>query len=159
MGAGNESTVCQWESGAHVPQGVCRERLLDLLDGRLWPDIRRAAVAGAGMPERWKQVVRWYRWVSQLPSQREAVGRVAAVVLDHLGEIETTEGLRAYYSGSDGSWVQGLVAERRPDRSELSGLGRVEEVAYGLRWLELTSGLRVDLARSLRRQLPRALLK
>ena len=39
IGAGNESTVCQWEMRAHVPPGVCRLRLLDLLEGRHWQDI------------------------------------------------------------------------------------------------------------------------
>jgi hypothetical protein len=44
-----------------VPEGIRRERLLELLEGRLWPELRAAAIAGDGLPEPWQRGARWYR--------------------------------------------------------------------------------------------------
>ena len=68
------------------------------------------------------------------------------------------DGLREHYGQNDGGWVRTLVAEHGADLGERGSLGRVEEVACGLRWLEVADGVVIDLARSLRCQLPRALL-
>lgn len=56
-------------------------------------------------------------------------------------------------------WVRGVAARRGFGESHQVDLRRVEDAAFGLRWLELTHGLRFDLCRSLVSQLPLRLLE
>jgi hypothetical protein len=53
IGVRQPSTLCQWEKGVAVPRGAPCDRLRDLLDGKLWVELRQAMIAGSGMPERW----------------------------------------------------------------------------------------------------------
>ena len=39
------ATISQWEAGHKVPDGLRRERLRELLDGRLWPELRTGLLA------------------------------------------------------------------------------------------------------------------
>ena len=48
VGGAGHSAVAQWERGTNVPEGVRRERLVELLDGHLWPELRAAAIGGEG---------------------------------------------------------------------------------------------------------------
>jgi hypothetical protein len=41
-GANDKSAVSRWETGLTVPDGARRERLVELLEGRLWPQLRAA---------------------------------------------------------------------------------------------------------------------
>ena len=52
-----------------------------------------------------------------------------------------------------------MAAMLLPAALQGADLHRVEEVAYGLRWVEVTSGIEVDLGHSLIRQVPVALLE
>jgi transcriptional regulator with XRE-family HTH domain len=65
VGAGSGSAVAQRENGVNVPDGLRRERLTDLLAGRLWPALRAAALVGDELPSSWERAVRWYRRASR----------------------------------------------------------------------------------------------
>ena len=51
----DRSAVAQWERGGTIPEGLLREDLADLLDGRRWPDLRAAMLGPGedGLPEAW----------------------------------------------------------------------------------------------------------
>ncbi|MDA8219891.1 MAG: helix-turn-helix transcriptional regulator [Dehalococcoidales bacterium] len=53
VGVGSDATVSQWETGNRVPNGLPRERLVELLEGRLWHVLREVVVEGQGLPGRW----------------------------------------------------------------------------------------------------------
>jgi transcriptional regulator with XRE-family HTH domain len=158
VGAGGESAVCQWERGFAVPDGPRRARLVALLDGRLWPEFRRAMIAEAGMPTRWRRAARWYRRASRERQAREAVGAAAAAILGRLRAVDSADALRdAYWRGDAASPGKARAEPVRGSEQRHDGV-RAEDAAYGLRWVELASGLRFDLSRSLVRQVPSALL-
>lgn len=160
VGARSDVTVCQWEMGVNVPDGHRRERLIDLLEGRLWQVLRELAVEGYGMPRRWKEAVRWYRRASRERSPRQTIGAVIAVALEELRAVEQMDGLCRRYCEDDGNgiWIRSLAARMTASLERQVSLRRVEDAAFGLRWLELAHGLRFDLGHSLVRQLPLALL-
>lgn len=158
VGASDRSAVAQWELGVTVPEGVRCEQVQALLDGRLWPEVRAAMIQGEGMPERWVRAARWYRRASRERLRRDTVGVVVATVLEHLRTVEALEGLRQRYCVDDGDWVHALATQRLPEVLEVSDLRRAEDAAYGMRSLEIRYGLRLDLGRSLVRQVPLTLL-
>jgi transcriptional regulator with XRE-family HTH domain len=158
VGAGNASTVAQWESGINVPEGIRRERLVDLLEGRLWRELRETLIPGDGMPSRWNEAARWYRRASRERSSREMVGAAIAAILDDLRVIESPASLRRHYCARDGDCVRGVLDRCGLSEEHLTDLRRVEDAAYGLRWLETVHDLRFHLGRSLVHQLPLALL-
>ncbi len=77
-----------------------------------------------------------------------------AAVVDHLRSEESPGALRDRYREYDGDWAYGVAT--RCGRSEAHGvaLRRIEDAAYGLRWLEIAHGWRCDLNASLVGQLP-----
>jgi transcriptional regulator with XRE-family HTH domain len=154
VGARDGSTVSQWESATAVPDGQRRERLTELLLGRAWPAVRAAASAGGGLPASWARGVRWYRRASRERRARETAGSVIAAVLEQLRSEESLGALRDRYREHDGNWVHGVAT--RCGRGEAQGvaLRRIEDAAYGLRWLELAHEWRCDLNASLVGQLP-----
>jgi transcriptional regulator with XRE-family HTH domain len=154
VGARDGSAVSQWETATAVPDGQRRERLTDLLQGRAWPALRAAASAGEGLPAAWVRGVRWYRRASRERWARETWGRVIAAVLEQLCSVAVPDALRDRYREYDGNWVHGVAT--RCGRSEAHGvdLRRMEDAAYGLRWLEIAHEWRCDLHASLVGQLP-----
>jgi transcriptional regulator with XRE-family HTH domain len=154
VGARDGSAVSQWETATTVPNGPRRERLTKLLQERSWPELRAAASAGEGLPVSWARSARWYRRASRERRARETWGSVIAAVLGHLRAEESPEALRDRYRAHDGNWVHGVAT--RCGRSEMHGvaLRRIEDAAYGLRWLEIAQGWRCDLNASLVGQLP-----
>ncbi len=159
IGAGDASTVAQWESGVNVPEGIRREYLIELLEGRRWRELRAAASVGEGLPESWQRGARWYRRASRERRSRETAGVVVAAILEELRAAPSEQALRQRYCEWDGEWVRGVAARRGFGESHQVDLRRVEDAAFGLRWLELTHGLRFDLCRSLVSQLPLRLLE
>jgi hypothetical protein len=137
---------------------VPRERLKELLAGRLWPELRAVVIAGPGLPGSWAQAVRWYRRASRERRLREIAGTVVAATLEELRAAASTEGLRRSYVESGGDWARGVAAAQRISEPATGWLRRIEDAAYGLRWLELTHGVRLDPRRSLAAQLPPRLL-
>ena len=151
IGAGNKSVVAEWENAVSVPIGMRKRRLIELLGGKRWKVLREAFTAGEGMPQRWKQAVRWYRRASRSIGNRLTVGEV--VVLATLNEtraLTKIDELRHHYSGRDGGW-QGNASNPMP----AGGTVRLtEDAAYGLRWIELLNGITLDPRRSLVGKLP-----
>jgi len=160
IGARNASTVSLWEGGVNVPDGMLRERLAVLVEGRCWPALRAAMLgdAGTGLPGAWDRAARWYRRASRERRPRETDGAMVAAVLGELRGLATAAALLGHYRGRDGAWVRAILA--LPDRGEEppADLRRVEDAAYGLRWLELAHGLTLRLERSLVPQLPAGVL-
>jgi transcriptional regulator with XRE-family HTH domain len=159
VGASDRSPVAQWELGVTVPEGLRRERMQALLAGQLWPEVRAAMIEGAGMPQRWVRAAWWYRRASRERPRRDTVGVAVAAVLEHLRTVDALEGLCQRYCADDGSWVQTVAAQRLPEALEARDLRLAEDAAYGLRWLEIRYGLRLDLHRSLVRQVSLTLLE
>ena len=158
VGASDESAVSQWETGIAVPDGLRRERLTELLEGRLWSRLRAALVAGEGMPDRWTEAVRRYRRASRERGQRAGVGAVVAALLASLRDTGSPGGLRERYREGPAGWASGLSAGLVPAGLSAAELRQAEEAAYGLRWLELARGGVLDPQRLLVHQLPPALL-
>ena len=160
VGASGGPTVSLWESGANVPNGMLRERLVDLLDGRHWPQLRAAMLgdAGDGLPVPWDRAARWYRRASRERRPRVTTGVAMAAVLGALRGVGTAEALRRHYRERDGDWVRAILNPPDPGAAPSADPRQVEDAAYGLRWLELARGVRLDLRRSLAPQLPLAWL-
>lgn len=109
VGANDKSGVSQWEMGVTGPDGARRERFVELLEGRLWPLPRVAVVAGAGLPERWAEAVRWYRWASRERGARLGVAVALNDVLQVLREVDSLDGLREWYRATTGEWASRLA--------------------------------------------------
>ncbi len=102
--------------------------------------------------------MRWYRRASRERGPREGLGAVVAAVLDDLRAVGSPDGLRLRYVARDGEWAHALADGCGLDGACRAVLRRIEDAAYGLRWLEVTRGARFDLSRSMVPQLWLALL-
>ena len=151
--AGTPSTVTQWESGARVPEGGRRQRVEALVAGQLWPELRAAVVANPGMPPRWAAAVRWYRRVSRERARRALEGAAIAALLEDLRDTHRPDVLRQRYAAVGAAWAQGPAAASATADVRPAVLRQVEDAAFGLRWLEIAGGFRIDVVRSLIRQL------
>jgi transcriptional regulator with XRE-family HTH domain len=158
VGASDKSAVSQWEAGVTVPDGMRRERLVELLEGRLWPQLRTAVVDMPGMPPRWAEAVRRYRRASRGRGARLGVGTVLSAVLQVLREVDSPDGLRERYRAEPGEWASRLAPDCNAEALCAADRRCAEEAGFGLRWLELERGLRFDTGRSLVDQLPLTLL-
>src|SRR5919202_3160514 len=94
LAASGAPTISQWEAGRAVPDGVRRERLRELLDGRLWPELRAALLGGESFPALWREAVRWYRRASREVPARATWGVLIRRMLDSLLRVEDLAGLR-----------------------------------------------------------------
>jgi len=151
IGASSAASISQWEAGHEVPEGMRRERLRELLDGQLWPELRASVQRNESFPGPWREAVRWYRRASREVLMRATWGVPISRFLDSLCRAEDLETLRRTYveAGPVGSAVEALTG------SYAGGAKRqVEDAACGLRWLEITHGLRFDPTKSLARGLP-----
>ncbi len=158
VGASDGTALAQWENRVIVPDGLRRERLTELLEGRLWPELRTSIVCGDGMPSRWNQGVRWYRRAARERAPRESAGAIAAAILEDLRAVGVVDALRRYYGDHDGEWAHTVADQRGFGEQCRPDIRRIEDAAYGLRWLEIARGSRLDLGRSLVPQLPLGLL-
>ncbi len=158
VGANDGTALAQWENGVTVPDGLRRERLTELLEGRLWPELRASIIAGEGMPGRWNQGARWYRRASRERAPREGAGAVVAAILEDLRAVGSLDALRGRYEERDGEWAHTVADQRGLGERCRPDIRRIEDAAYGLRWLEVERGSRFDLRRSLVPQLPLGLL-
>lgn len=158
VGANDGTALAQWENGVTVPDGIRRERLTDLLERRLWPELRASIIGEDGMPSRWNQGARWYRRASRERGPRESVGAIVTAILDDLRAVASPEALRQRYVNRDAEWAHAIADQRGLGDECRSDMRRIEDAAYGLRWLEVTRRSRFDLSRSLVPQLPLALL-
>lgn len=101
------------------------------------------------LPEPRLRAVQWYRRASRERRPRETAGVALAAILDELRDVTTAEALRGHYRERDGDWAHGVVARCGLDQSDSAVFRSIEDAAYGLRWLELVHGQRLDLGQSL----------
>ena len=87
------------------------------------------------------------------------VSLVVVTILEDLRTVETLEALRERYCARDGDWVRSVADRCGLGEEHRTDLRRIEDAAYGLRWLEIAHGLWLDVRRSLARQLPLKLLR
>ena len=75
----------------NVPEGIRRERLLELQKARRWPELRASVIDNDGLPEAWDQAVGWYRRASRVRSPGEAEGVSVAIILCELWAVGSCE--------------------------------------------------------------------
>lgn len=96
------------------------------------------------MRDVWKSALEWYIYYGD----RAAKAKYALIIMgvkDRLSDIKTKGELSHHYMTTDGLCEE-VVARLLPDESWLDNR-RSEDVAYGLRCLELSTGKRFDLMR------------
>ena len=96
------------------------------------------------MRDVWKSALEWYIYYAD----REKKAKFALVIMavkDKLGHITTKAELAQHYMHTDGI-CEDVVKGLFPDELWLD-CRRTEDVAYGLRCLELATGKRFDLMR------------
>lgn len=74
---------------------------------------------------------------------------VVAAILDGLRAVDSPDALRNHYCERDGDWARGVAARRGLGEEDRADVRRIEDAAYGLRWLELAMGRRLDPRHSL----------
>ena len=68
--------------------------------------------------------------------------------------MDALDGLRRRYVERDAEWAHAIADQRGLGEQCRPDVRRIEDAAYGLRWLEVTRGSRFELGRSLVPQLP-----
>jgi hypothetical protein len=148
LAASSSAAISRWEAGQKVPEGLHRERPRELLDGRLWPELRAALLGDESFPGPWREAVRWYRRAPrEVPARQQWSVRIGRI-LDSLLRARDLAGLQLAYVeagpvGSAGAALTGTAVG--------SVERRVQDAAFGLRWLEIAHARRFDLNRSLAR--------
>jgi hypothetical protein len=84
--------------------------------------------------------------------------RAGGTILGELRGVESAGALRQHYCERDGDWARAAGGRCGLSDQPQADVRRVEDAAYGLRWLELARRLRLNPARSLVPQLPLTLL-
>jgi len=110
------------------------------------------------LPAAWDRGACWYRRASRERRPRETVGAAVAAALAHLQNVGSSEALRQQYCVHDGEWVRGVAVRCGLDEEHPADLRRIEDAAYGLRWLEIEHERQFNLRNSLVPQLPLGLL-
>ena len=87
--------VCQLGGGSGGPPGIVGERLADLLEGSVWPEVRATLMEGEGLPRPGREAARWYRGASRERQSRESAGtRLCRRILEDRRCAEFAEALR-----------------------------------------------------------------
>jgi hypothetical protein len=92
----------------------------------------------------WKSALEWYIYCGD-PSRKAKYALLIMAVKDRLSEVRTKSELVEHYMNTDGL-CETVVAEVLPGEQWLD-IRQTEDVAYGLRCLELSTGKRFDLMR------------
>jgi len=93
----------------------------------------------------WKSALEWYIY----DTDRQRKERYATVIMgvkDRLGHISNKGELVRHYMNTDGL-CESVVADIYPGELWLDAR-QIEDVAYGLRCLEVSTGKRIDLMRN-----------
>lgn len=96
------------------------------------------------MRDVWKSALEWYIYYGDR-TRKEKYALVIMAVKDRLSSISNKGELSRHYMGTDGLCEE-VVAQLFPNEQWLD-MRRTEDVAYGLRCLELSTGKRFDLMR------------
>ena len=96
------------------------------------------------MRDVWKSALEWYIYYGDR-SRKAKYAMVIMAVKDRLSTIQSKGELVRHYMTTDGV-CEDVVAHLFPDEQWLD-VRRTEDIAYGLRCLELSTGKRFDLMR------------
>jgi transcriptional regulator with XRE-family HTH domain len=154
VGAANPSVVSQWEKGINVPSGVRKRRLIELLEGKRWELLREAVIDCEGMPQQWRQAVRWYRRASRGVLNRRTVGEVIVATLAETRALTTINELRQHYRERDSGWSANPATPMPAGATPRLA----EDAAYGMRWMEIVREVRLDPRYSLVHAVPLKLI-
>jgi hypothetical protein len=92
----------------------------------------------------WKSALEWYIYYADR-ERKEKFATVIMGVKNRLGDVSNKGDLVRHYMNTDGL-CESVIAELFPNELWLDAR-QVEDVAYGLRCLELSTGKKIDLAR------------
>jgi hypothetical protein len=92
----------------------------------------------------WKSALEWYIYYTDRPKKAK-YALVIMAVKDELSGLTNKGDLQRHYAGSEGLCES--AASRLFPGEQWLDLRRIEDVAYGLRCLELSTGKRFDLLR------------
>jgi hypothetical protein len=92
----------------------------------------------------WKSALEWYIYYTDR-SKKAKYALVIMGVKDRLSTVQTKADLVRHYMNSEGL-CESVVADLLPGEQWIDNR-RTEDVAYGLRCLELSTGKRFDLMR------------
>lgn len=96
------------------------------------------------MRDVWKSGLEWYIYYADM-ARKAKYAAVIMAVKDRLSHIQNKGELARHYMTTDGL-CEGVITELFPDEDWLD-TRRTEDVAYGLRCLELSTGKKFDLMR------------
>lgn len=96
------------------------------------------------MRDVWKSALEWYIYYGDR-SRKAKYAVIVMAVKDRLSGIQTKADLMSHYMNTDGL-CESVVAQVFPGEEWLD-MRQTEDVAYGLRCLELSTGKRFDLMR------------
>ena len=96
------------------------------------------------MRDVWKSALEWYIYYGDR-TQKEQYARLIMAIKAQLAAVTTKGDLVRHYMSSDGL-CEGIVAQLYPGEQWLD-CRRTEDVAYGLRCLELSTGKTMDILR------------
>ena len=92
----------------------------------------------------WKSALEWYIYYGD-QSKKDTYATLIMAIKDRLAPIKTKGDLVRHYMTTDGL-AETVVAELLPGEQWLDHR-RTEDVAYGLRCLELSTGKKIDVTR------------
>jgi hypothetical protein len=92
----------------------------------------------------WKSALEWYIYYGDR-TEKEEYARLIMAIKERLGTVKTKGDLMRHYMNSEGLCEE-VLAEVYPGRQWLD-CRRTEDVAYGLRCLELSTGKAMDISR------------
>jgi hypothetical protein len=99
-----------------------------------------------GVRDVWKSALEWYIYYNDR-SRKEQYALVIMAVKDRLGSIKTKGELVGHYMSTEGL-CESVAQEVFPGELWLDAR-QTEDVAYGLRCLEISTGKKFDLTRQL----------
>jgi hypothetical protein len=92
----------------------------------------------------WKSALEWYIYYAD-PERKSKYAFIIMAVKERLNSIQNKGDLMRHYMNTEGL-CESVVAELLPGELWLDHR-RTEDVAYGLRCLELSTGKRIDITR------------
>lgn len=96
------------------------------------------------MRDVWKSALEWYIYYGD-QERKAKYATIVMAVKDHLSGVTNKGELVRHYMSTDGL-CESVVAELFPGEQWLDHR-RTEDVAYGLRCLEISTGRRIDVTR------------
>lgn len=100
----------------------------------------------AGIRPVWAWSLDWFRKPSSNPERRVKQTELVAAILGALRRVETVEALHLLYQ-ADNRWCAEMALQLFHDEWRAIGVHATTATAYGLRYVELVTGRRLDAER------------